>query len=40
MMIMALTWALILVALLAILGAAATLRGTDSRESYVDDQRR
>jgi hypothetical protein len=40
MMVMALQWAFVVVALLAILGAAAALYGTDSRDSFVNDQRR
>lgn len=39
-MVMALSWVLVLTALLAILGAAAVLHGTDSRNSFVDGQRR
>jgi hypothetical protein len=40
MVIMALVWALAFVALFAVLGAAAALYGTDTRDSYLDDQRR
>ena len=40
MMVMALTWVLVLTALLALPGAAAALHGTDSRDSFVHDQRR
>jgi hypothetical protein len=40
MMVMALSWVLVLTALLALLGAAAALHGTDSRDSFVDDQDR
>jgi hypothetical protein len=40
MMVMALSWVLGLTALLAILGAAAVLYGTDSRDPFVDDLRR
>lgn len=39
-MMMALSWVLVLAALLGILGVAAALRGTDSRDSFIDDLRR
>ena len=38
-MVIALPWALALVALLAFLGVAAALYGADSRDSFADDRR-